>query len=52
MEVFKDMVKKGKMTKSMRTGIVSLIYKKGQSSSLANYRQLTMVCVDYKIWSR
>lgn len=52
LEVFNEMCEKGRMPKSMRTGVISLIHKKGSPVALSNYRPLSMLCVDYKIMSR
>lgn len=52
LDVFKEIFAEGKMLESMRTGVVSMLYKKGHPSQLANYRPLSMLCVDYKILSR
>lgn len=52
LEVFEEMCETGRMPKSMRTGVISLLHKKGSPAVLSNYRPLSMVCVDYKILSR
>lgn len=52
LEVFNEMCEKGRRPKSMRTGVISLIHKKGSPAALSNYRPLSMVCMDYKILSR
>lgn len=52
LEVFEEMCETGRMPKSMRTGVISFLHKKGSPAVLSNYRPLSMVCVDYKILSR
>lgn len=52
LEVFNEIFDCEKMSKSMREGVVSLLYKKDDPMLLANYRPLTMLCVDYKILSK
>lgn len=37
---------------SMREGVISLLYKKGDARKISNYRHLTMLCTDYKIFSK
>ncbi|KAI4890805.1 hypothetical protein NFI96_030933, partial [Prochilodus magdalenae] len=51
-EVAEDVHRQGKLTESMRSGALSLLYKKGDSSDLANWRPLTMLCVDLKIFAK
>uniref|UniRef100_A0A3P9DSK3 Reverse transcriptase domain-containing protein n=1 Tax=Maylandia zebra TaxID=106582 RepID=A0A3P9DSK3_9CICH len=50
--VFKEIMEGKEMTESMKTGVVSILFKKGNPQQLDNYRPLTMLCVDYKILSR
>lgn len=52
LEIYNEMYACGKMNSSMREGIISLLYKKDDPTLLANYRPLTMLCVDYKILSK
>lgn len=52
LEVFKEILEGEEMAESMRTGVISLLFKKGNPHLLDNYRPLTMLCVDYKILSK
>lgn len=52
LEIYNEMYRCGKMNRSMRKGVVSLLYKKDYPMLLANYHPLTMLCVDYKILSK
>ena len=51
-EVAEDMHRQGRLTESMRSGALSLLYKKGDPRDLANWRPLTMLCVDLKIFAK
>ena len=51
-EVFKEIQKRGTMTKSMRTAIVKLIFKKGKRNDIGNYRPISLLCSDYKILAK
>ena len=37
---------------TMKEGVISLLYKKGDRERLENYRPITLLCVDYKIVAR
>uniref|UniRef100_A0A3Q3BHJ2 Reverse transcriptase domain-containing protein n=1 Tax=Haplochromis burtoni TaxID=8153 RepID=A0A3Q3BHJ2_HAPBU len=50
--VFKEIMEGEEMSDSMKTGVVSILFKKGNPNHLDNYRPLTMLCVDYKILSK
>lgn len=52
LELFRFICEKGQMGKSMCEGVISLLHKKGDKRVLSNYRPLTMLCVDYKIFSK
>jgi len=41
----------GEMPKSLRTGITTLIYKKGDALDLNNWRPVTMSNIDYKVFA-
>ncbi|KAL7852903.1 hypothetical protein SRHO_G00186880 [Serrasalmus rhombeus] len=51
-EVAEDVHRQGRLTESMRSGALSLLYKKGDPKDLANWRPLTMLCVDLKIFAK
>ncbi|KAK1802032.1 hypothetical protein P4O66_004363 [Electrophorus voltai] len=51
-EVAEDVHRQGLLTESMRSGALSLLYKKGDPTDLANWRPLTMLCVDVKIFAK
>ncbi|KAG7487320.1 hypothetical protein MATL_G00021900 [Megalops atlanticus] len=42
----------GLLGDSMRTGVLSLLFKKGDVAQLKNWRPLTMLCVDYKLLTK
>ena len=52
LELFTYICKSGIMGESMRKGVISLLFKKGDANKITNYRPLTMLCTDYKIFSK
>lgn len=42
----------GEMPKSLREGVITLIYKKGDKRDIRNWRPITLLNVDYKIVAR
>ena len=53
LKVFTEIEKEGLLCRSMRGGILSLIYKnRGDRRSLMNYRPISLLQVDYKILAR
>lgn len=46
---FNESFKKGQMSSSQRKGLITLIYKKGNSDELKNWRPVTLLNCDYKI---
>lgn len=42
----------GLLGSSMREGILTLLYKKGERDNLGNYRPITLLCADYKVVAR
>lgn len=52
-EIVSEITKTKEMTKSMKMGVISLIYKKkGDKRLLKNWRPITLLNVDYKIISK
>ena len=52
-KIFNTVYVEGKLSRSMRAGILSLIYKKkGDKRVLKNYRPISLLQVDYKILAR
>ncbi|KAL7852926.1 hypothetical protein SRHO_G00187110 [Serrasalmus rhombeus] len=49
-EVAEDV--QGRLTESMRSGVLSLLYNKGDPKDLAKWRPLTMLCVDLKNFTK
>ena len=53
LKIFKVIEDEKIMTRSMRHGIVNLVYKnKGDKNLLKNFRPISLLCVDYKILAR
>lgn len=52
-QVFTQIFENDKMTRSMKKGIITLIYKqKGDRNQMKNYRPISLLNVDYKILTR
>ena len=52
LEVLTEVLRRGTLEGSMAVGVITLLYKKGDASDLANWRPLTMLCVDYKLLAK
>ena len=53
LKIFKVIEEEKLMTRSMRHGAISLVYKnKGDKNLLKNFRPISLLCVDYKIMAR
>lgn len=52
LEVLTEVLHMGAMGGSLATGVISLLYKKGDNTDLGNWRPLTMLCVDYKLLAK
>ncbi|XP_033998587.1 uncharacterized protein LOC117492420 [Trematomus bernacchii] len=50
LEVLTEVLQAGEMSGSLATGVISLLYKKGDRTEIGNWRPLTMLCVDYKLF--
>ena len=40
------------MTETMRTAVVKLLFKKKDRKRIENYRPLSLLCTDYKIYAK
>ena len=49
LEVIKESFARGKLPRSCRTGVIKLLYKKGDKEDLRNWRPLSMLNCDYKL---
>ena len=52
LEVLSEVLRTGVLGGSLAKGVISLLFKKGDSSDLRNWRPLTMLCVDYKLLAK
>ena len=52
LEVLSTVLLTGAMGGTMATGVISLLFKKGDGTDLGNWRPLTMLCVDYKLLAK
>ena len=43
---------KGILPESLRTGLITLLYKGGDPAIIGNWRPITLLSVDYKIWAK
>lgn len=50
--VYQECLRRGEMVVTMRTGLVSLLYKKGLKEDLGNWRPITLLTTDYKILAK
>lgn len=51
-DVFNESLAVGQLPASMRTGLVTLIHKKGPREDLANWRPITVLSADYKVLAK
>jgi len=51
-EVVKSVLEGEGLGATMKEGAITLLYKEGDRKRLENYRQITLLCVDYKIVAR
>lgn len=51
-EVYQESLNKGELPATMRTGLVTLLYKKGKKEDLANWRPITLLSTDYKVLAK
>ena len=49
LKVWKSSIQKGQIPEDISTGVIALIYKKGSTLEIGNYRPITMLPIDYKI---
>ena len=52
LDVFKECFEKGMLPASSRRAVLSLLPKKGDLTSLKNWRPVALLCTDYKILSK
>ena len=50
--VFNELLTSGRMSASQRTGLITLLYKKGDRTDLKNWRPISLLNCDYKILAK
>ena len=50
--VFNDCLRSGRLPFSQRTGLITLLYKKGDKLETKNWRPISLLCTDYKLLSK
>lgn len=51
-KVYNEMIRTNTLTKSMKTAAVTVLYKKGQRYCIGNYRPISLLTDDYKIFTK
>ena len=51
-ELYDECIEKGKLTPTMRTAVITLLYKKGDKELLKNYRPISLLTMEYKILTK
>lgn len=51
-EMYQESLTKGELPPTLRTGLVTLLYKKGRKEDLANWRPITLLNTDYKVLAK
>ena len=52
MDVYREVLSSGRLGASQRTGVIRLLYKKGDRCDLRNWRPITLLTTDYKILAK
>ena len=51
-ELYDECIEKGKLTTTMRTAVITLLYKKDDKDLLKNYRPISLLTMEYKILTK
>jgi endonuclease/exonuclease/phosphatase family metal-dependent hydrolase len=51
-EVFNEIIVQQQLAISMQTAVVTLLFKKGDRNEIGNYRPISLLCCDYKIFTK
>ena len=51
-DVYNECFTSGKLSFSQRTGLITLLYKRGDKLDTKNWRPISLLCTDYKILSK
>lgn len=50
--VYQECLRRGELVETMRTGLVTLLYKKGEKEELGNWKPITLLTTDYKMLAK
>jgi nitrogen regulatory protein PII len=51
-EVYNEIIEQQQLPTSMQTAVVTLLFKKGDRNQIGNYRPISLLCDDYKIFTK
>ena len=51
-EVLRESGGRGTLPESLRTGLITLLYKGGDPAIIGNWRPITLLSADYKVWAK
>lgn len=52
LKLINEIEKEGTLSRTMKNGMITLIYKKGDKQEITNWRPITLLNVDYKVFAK